>query len=142
MNKIDVQRPASDVLQRCSHEGHLGEILMIMTEIHKGCRQQQEFGHRQRHNSPRHSHEVPLQGIHRTENHQHNQYGEEPLAVHNALGLLPIAMYDIAVQEEGEIEKHLSQTGVHQEMVEFRLGPFVALCPREILGLVATLIKQ
>ena len=42
MDEIDVERPATDVLQRHTHQREFREELLIVTEIHKGDGQQTE----------------------------------------------------------------------------------------------------
>ena len=116
MYEVNVQRSASDVLQRRAHHGKFREVLLVSAEIHEHDGEQQELRQRQGNDGPRHSHVVPLQRVERTEDDDDDEQREEPLRVHHTLGLLPITMHDVAVEEEGEIEKHLTQAGVHQEI--------------------------
>ena len=116
MYEVNVQRSASNILQRRAHHGKFREVLLVGAEVHEYDGEQQELRQRQGNDGPRHSHVVPFQRVERTENDDNYEQREEPLRVHDALGLLPIAMDDVAVEEEGEIEKHLTQAGVHQEI--------------------------
>ena len=142
MDEVDVERAAAYVLQRGSNDSHLREIVLIMTEIHQGDDEQQEHCRRQRNNGPRHAQGVPLQGIHRAQHGQHDDDGEEPLRVHQSLGAVPIAMGYIAKEEERHPEHQLSEAGVYQELVDVCHSTAIALSPREVRGLIATVVER
>ena len=42
VNQVDVQRPSANVLQRHAHDSKLGEILLVVAEVHEGDGQQAE----------------------------------------------------------------------------------------------------
>ena len=71
----------------------------------------------QRQDSPRHAQRVPFEGIEGGKDDNDNQHGEEPGAVHNLLSPIPIAMNDIAIEEEGEIEEQLADAGSIHKLV-------------------------
>jgi len=142
MYEVDVQRAAAYVLQRRTHHSELREILLIGAEVHKHDGQQQELRQRQWNDGPGHSHVVPLQCIKCAEDDDDDKQREEPLRVHDTLRLLPIAMHDVSVKKEGEVEEYLAETGVHEEIAQFRLRAAIALRPREIFRLIAALVKH
>ena len=83
VNEVDVQRAATDILQAASYDRQLREILMVITEIHEHDGEQRELRQRQGYYRPLHTQLVPLQRVHRTENHHDDQQGEEPTGVHH-----------------------------------------------------------
>ena len=85
---------------------------------------------------------MPLQRVQRSQYDDDNQYGEEPLRVHHLLSLVPIAVHDVAEDEEREIEHELYQTALAQEIVEFALHATVSGSPVEIARQVARLIER
>jgi hypothetical protein len=50
-------------------------------------------------------------------------------------------MYDVTIEEEGEIEEDLQERGVLKEITEIRLRFFVSYGPREIFGLIIGLVE-
>ena len=90
---------------------------MVVAEVHECNGQQSETRDGQGDDAPRHTHRVPLQGVERSQYHHDDNHWEEPLAVHHLLGIRPIAVYDVAIEEEGEVEQHLYERGVLQEIV-------------------------
>ena len=138
VDEIDVQRAASDILQAAPYDRHLREILVVITEIHEHDGEQRELRQRQGHYRPLHTQLVPLQRVHRTENHHDDQQREEPTGVHHALPLVPIAMHDIAIEEERHIEHHLDETGVVEERRGFHAP--ATKRPPELMRQVARLV--
>ena len=72
---------------------------------------------------------TPFQCVERCQNDNNDDNGEEPFAVHHTLPLVPIAVHDIAVEEEGEIEEHLNKAGILQEIEQIGLSTLIALRP-------------
>ena len=115
MNQVDIQGTASDILKAATYHGTLGEILMIMAEIHEHHSQQDEASQGQRNDGPCHTKGMPLQGIQGRKDNQYNHNGIEPAAVHDTLGPIPITAHHIAIKEEGEIHEQLVNAGsVHK----------------------------
>ena len=135
MYQINIQRTSANILQWNAHESQLGEVLMVVAEVHKCDGKQSESRHRQGNDSPRHAHIVPLQGIECTE------YGKEPLRVHYPLCLVPITVYDVTVKEERKIEGYLNKARILQEVEQVGLPAPIACCPREILRLIIGFIE-
>ena len=109
MDEIDVQRTTSDILQRCSDNSQLSKVLLIVAEIHKDDGKQSELSNRRRQIGPCKSQIVPLQHVERRHDDQHDNQRIEPFGVHDTLGLIPIAVDDVTIEEEGEMDEHPAQ---------------------------------
>ena len=129
MNQIDIQRATAYILQRGADDGHLGEVVLVVAEIHQGDEQQEEHGSRLGDDSPRHTQGAPFQGIHRTEDSQQHDDGEEPLRVHQFLETIPIAMGNITKEEERHPQHQLPQTGIQQELMDIGHAATITLGP-------------
>ena len=87
VDEVDVEGTPSDILQGASYPGHLGEILLIMTEIHKDDGQQDKLGQRQGKVRPLQTQGMPLEHIKSAEDDDDDDERIEPAGVHYPLGL-------------------------------------------------------
>ena len=126
MDEIDVEGATPNILQRGSYDGQLGEILLIVAEIHEDDGEQSELGNGRGQIGPLQTQLVPLQDVKGGQDDQDNDHGVEPLGVHDALGLVPIAVDDVAIEEEGEMDEHTPQRQVVNPLDMLAL---IALCP-------------
>ncbi len=106
VDEVDIERAATDILQRTADNRAAGEVLLIVAKIHKGNRQQPELSQRRGQVGPRKLEVMPLDDISGRKDDNENDNRVEPTAVHDALGLLPVTVYDVAEKEEGEMIEH------------------------------------
>lgn len=63
VNQIDVERATPDVLQAGTDNRPLGEVLLVIAEVHEDDGQQRKACQGQRQGGPGHSQPVPLLGV-------------------------------------------------------------------------------
>ena len=126
VDEVDVEGATPNILQRGSYDGQLGEILLIVAEIHEDNGEQSELSDGRGQIGPLQTQLVPLQDVERCPDNQGNNQWIEPLGVHHLLGLIPIAVHDIAIEEEGEMDEHTPQREVVNPL---DMLSFVSLCP-------------
>jgi len=138
VDEVDIERATTDILQRTADNRVAGEVLLIVAEIHKGYGQQPELSQRRGQVGPCKLEVVPLDDIGGRKDDDENNYRVEPAAVHDALGLLPVTMYDVAEKEEGEMIEHPLQAQVVQPLDRRHL---MSLRPRKYLGQETGLVE-
>ena len=137
VQQVDVQRAASDVLQRGTDGRELREVVLVVAEVHEGNDKQSELRQRRRNIRPDESDIVPLQHVHRRQDDYDDDQREEPLGVHQLLRPLPVAVYHVAEEEERQELHDLDDARVVEPL---RISHLATLSPREILWQVAGLV--
>ena len=63
VNQVDIQCTTTDILQRSTYHTHLGEVVLITTEVHEYNGQQAKLSYRLWQVGPSHAQGTPLQRI-------------------------------------------------------------------------------
>ena len=108
VDEIDIECASAYILQRDANGRQLGEVLLIAAEIHEGDGEQHEACQCQGDDGPDAFEHMPFQGVHGGKDDDEGEHGEEPLAVHDPLCLVPITMHDISEEEKRKIAHHLN----------------------------------
>ena len=109
MEEIDVQRARTDILQAAAEDGLFGERLLVVAEKHQHHHHRGIHGQRARQVGPHPPQRVPAQDVGTAHEGHHAQDGEEPAAVEEALHAVPIAVGQIAAEEELEVDDQLDE---------------------------------
>ena len=116
MEEIDVEGAGADVLESASDSGVLGEAVLVVAEIHDDDEHEGVHGECLGHDSPFVLDEVPLEDVGTAEEGEQDSDEEEALGVEEALDALPIAVGDVAKQEEVHEFECLVEGTVHHEV--------------------------
>lgn len=124
VKQVDVECAGADVLECSSDACLLRKMLLMMTETHDYNEHQRVHGKRLGQVRPLHLHEMPLEDIGTAKEGKHCHKREEPVGIEQPLSLVPIAMHEIAHQEELQELQGLVEGTVHHEVC---LVPFAEL---------------
>ena len=119
VEEIDVQRARADVLQAAADERLLRERLLVVAEEHQHHHHRGIHRQRARQVRPHPPERVPAQDVGAAYEGHHAQDGEEPAAVEHALHAVPIAVGQVAAEEELEIDDQLDEA---RRLHPFRVG--------------------
>ena len=119
VEEIDVQRARADILQAAADERLLRERLLVVAEEHQHHHHRGIHSQRARQVRPHPPERVPAQDVGAANKGHHAQDGEEPAAVEHALHAVPIAVGQVAAEEELEIDDQLDEA---RRLHPFRVG--------------------
>ena len=126
VDEVDVERATAYILQGGANNGQLGEVLLVAAEVHEDDGEKSELGNGGRQVGPLHAQLVPLQHVEGCPEHEDDDQRIEPLGVHELLRLIPIAVNDVAIEEEGEMDEHTAQ---RQVVNPLHMVALITLCP-------------
>ena len=119
VEEIDVQRARTDILQAAADDGRLRERLLVVAEKHQHHHHRGIHGQRARQVGPHPPERVPAQDVGAAYEGHYAQDGEEPAAVKHALHTVPVAVGQVAAEEELEIDDQLDEA---RRLHPFRRG--------------------
>jgi hypothetical protein len=123
MDKIDVERTHTNVLQESAHSCILGKRVLIIAEEHKHHQQEQIHRRCSRQVCPLELQCMPFQNVGTAKEAHNNHKREEPVGIEKTLPTVPVSANNIAEDKEMEIPHRLDQTAVMEERILMVVEP-------------------